>query len=323
MIEAVPDPSAPTLTESPAATPPGSAAGQLVSAFLTGLVLILPLRAVLPTTTYGALYGWLFAAAALTVVLGLLLRLTGAPRAVALVLLTSGVFAGLVVLTLFLLAASGDPGGHSAVALLAGLPSAALAAPVSVALVRRPEDDTTAAGLGVLVCLVGLTLAASVGSGLGERLDEARDDAQDAEALADSGLTPYLPEIDGLRGQLAGITWAAADAGGRHIVGYSLRYEQKSTSDRSWDSADIYVSVGPVEGPACEEIDDYLTCTEGDGYVVTEREGVVGTISADLGSARLEATLGEGEGDLPDASEVGEALAGAEQVDWEQIVESD
>ncbi|WP_426244510.1 hypothetical protein [Nocardioides sp. LHG3406-4] len=296
------------------------AAGQLVGAFLTGLLLIVPLRAALATTTYGALYGWLTAAAVMVLLFGLLLRLAGVPRARGLALATSAAFAVTALVALTAVALIGDPGGHTSVCLLAGIPAAAFAAPAAVAVVRWAEDDTGATALGVVACVVGLFLAATAGPSVGELVDDARHRADQTRKLEAAGLTPYLPEIDGTRAEFIGTTSVRPNGGESQMTGYSLRYEPESTTDQDYDAPHLDVEIGVATGPACEPIEGYLECREGDGYVVTERDGVPEQVSHD-GTMRLSAMFRDDTGDLPDADEVGRALADAEQSEWDEVLD--
>lgn len=171
-----------------------------------------------------------------------------------------------------------------------------------------------------VACVGGLLLAAGVGPSVGDLVDDARDDAQQIREFEASGLTPYLPEIEGSRVEFASASYTGPEGGGRQATGYDLRYKPESTTEAEWDSASISVSIGLVGDAVCEEIEGHLACREGDGYVVTERDGVPDEVAADLGGVRLLATFSDGTGDLPDIDEVGRALADADQVEWEQIV---
>ena len=197
-------------------TPPADPVGaHLTGAFLSALVLILPLRAALGTTTYGSLYGWLFAAVVMVVLLGLLLRLAGVPHALGLALTASGAFAVTVLITLEAVALMGAPGDDTSVAMLAGIPAAAVAAPVAAAAARWAKDGTGALALGATSCVVGFVIAVAVGPTVGEQVSDARDDAEKVEAFEAAGLTRrILPEIDGTTAEFASTSVSQPEGGG-------------------------------------------------------------------------------------------------------------
>ena len=293
----------------------------LTGAFLAALVLILPLRAALGTTTYGGLYGWFLAAVVMVVLLGLLHRMAGVPHALGLALTSAGAFAVAVLITLEAVALIGAPGDDTSAAMLAGIPAAAVAAPVAAATVRWARDATGATALGATACVLGFVIAVAVGPTVGEQVFDARDDAEQIEAFEAAGLTAYLPEIDGTTAEFSSTSISQPEGGVRAVSGYSLRYEPESATDQDYDTAYISVDVAlAASTPACEEIADYLTCREGDGYVVTERDGVAEEVAYETGGMRLRATFSEGTGDLPDIDQVGQALADVDEVPWGEVV---
>ncbi|WP_067429805.1 hypothetical protein [Nocardioides jensenii] len=294
-------------------------ARQLNAAFLAGLVLLVPVRGALGTTTYNALFYWFVGGVVVIVAYAFVLRASKVPQAVGTALTMSGVFAVAVVIALAIVGSLGDPGSDTTVSLMAGLPAAAVAAPLSTAMIGRTGEHAGGTAFGVVACVLGFTIAFSAGPSIGEQLDDARDDAADIKAFEDSGLSPYVPELDGMVPEYEGTTVRTSQGGGREVVGYNVRYEQESSSN--WDAAYITLSVSHPQGPACEEIEGHLECREGDGYVVTERDGVADTVSAERDYVRLTAKLREGTGDVPDVEAIGEALASADEVEWDDVVD--
>lgn len=307
-------------TSTPTAVDP--VARQLNAAFLAGLVLLVPVRGALGTTTYDALFYWTLAGLAIMVAFGFVLRVTQVPQALGIVLTTSGIYTVSVVIALAIVGNLGDPGSDTTVTLMAGIPAAAVAAPATTAVVHWTSDNTGATAVGAVCAVLGLTIAISAGPSIGELLDDAREQAADARAFEEAGLSPYLPEIDGMVPEYDGKFTSTAE-GSHAVVGYSMTYEQESSGEQSWDAASISLNVLRPEGAACEEISDYLACIENDGYVITERDGVADAVSADVGGMRLTATVREGTGDVPDMDAIGRALVGADEVEWDEVVSLD
>src|SRR5690625_3853979 len=97
-------------------------ARQFCAALIATLLLIFPLRAILGTTTYEAMYGWLFGSVAAVIALSFLLRWVGIPRARSSVVAALGSFAVFVVIGLWAVASMGDPGDDGTLALTVGNP---------------------------------------------------------------------------------------------------------------------------------------------------------------------------------------------------------
>lgn len=290
----------------------------MLSGLLCGLVLIVPLRAVLGTTTYAGLYFWLAAGTVLAGAVGMLLRLAGVPRAGGTTAAATGIFAVAAMVALTVISMAGDPGQDTEVALVAGLSAAAFAAVGSVVLQRRIDGPEAAFAIGA----VGVVLTLVAATPVADLLREARDDAADIRAFTEGGLTPYVPEIDGLETRFDGIFQARPDDGGPgYATGYSLSYQDPSAA-RRWDAGaiDVDVELRLVDAPACDEVPDVVTCHEGDGYVIEERDGVAEMVTAHRGDMRLRARIRDGDGELPDLDDVGRALVDAEIADWDQVV---
>jgi hypothetical protein len=299
----------------PPATPTASVvdpvARQLVGALLVGLVLLLPLRAALSTRTYGALNLWILIGLLAVVGCGLLLRVARVPRALATVAAAGGLYIGLVLVGLALVSGLDDPpADDTTVALIVGLPAAALACAGATAAVQWAEDIANAVGLGL--CLLGAFLAAALGPSAYDSIDDARADAATIADLEAAGATAYLPEIDGWEPEFS----STGSLDGR-TVSYSLRYQE---SGGTWEDPVVYVEVTTQPPPLeCSELSG---CTEAGGYQIFESDGEAHRIIAAQGSTYLVATFGAGDGagELPDADEIGAALAGAEEVEWDEVL---
>ncbi|NHA01144.1 hypothetical protein G5V59_18205 [Nocardioides sp. W3-2-3] len=157
--------------------------------------------------------------------LGVLLRLV-LPRALALVLLAASAYLVVVLAGIFVVAAAGPPAGDATLALLVGIPAAAVAALVAAALTEHFAEDAMAPAV-VAIVILGL-IGISVAPAAGDAVADARDRAERIADLEASGLTPYLPEIPGLR---AGS--GSTSLQGERIVGYSFRYERDPDDYRS------------------------------------------------------------------------------------------
>lgn len=308
-------------TPRPAPTDLAAAGAHLSGGFLAALVLVLPLGATLGTTTYGALYLWFLAGVAMVAAFGLLLRLAGVPHGVGLALAAAGAFAVAAPIALVVLVNIGAPADDTAVALSAGIPAAAVAAPVAATVVRLRDTVRGVAALGAAVCGAGFVVAALAGPPVGQAVLEAREDAQRIADLEAVGIEPLLPELDGAVADYSATYYSTPPGGVRTASGYSLRYEPVSAVAQSVSSSE-YISVDVQlvdETPACEPVEGYLTCREGDGYTVIGRDGVDEEVVVEDGSIRLSANLTQSIDRLPEADEVGRALADAEPVDWNEI----
>lgn len=295
-------------------------ARQLVAAFLTGIVLLLPLRAALGTTTYHGLYLSLLVAIVVILAFGWVLRRSGVPSGMSLSAATAGTYACMVLIAIGLLPQFGPPGDSTQVALITGLPAAALAAPVATAIVGLATERTGARALATWACVLGFLVAASVGPEVNQNLVDARRDAELASQLEDSGLSPLLPDLDGMTAEY--FTTQYTSEQGRRAVGYGLRYEPDDISPDNYDSSHISIDVTFPDGSACDP-NAGVTCREGDGYVVVERDGSVDSVVVDSGWSRLTARFYPEDQDLPDPDEVGKALAQADEVEWLDVVSAE
>lgn len=302
------------MTHDPATRTGDPVARQLIGAFLSAVVLVVPLVAALGTRTYGALYLWILIGVGVAVLFGLLLRFAAVPQGLALGTTSSGMFITLVLVGLWIAARSSDPGDDATIALQVGLPAAALAAPVATIVVQRTGD--AAIPVGAVICLTGALFAAALGPSAYDAIDDSRDDAEMVAALEAAGVTPYLPEIEGLEPEVSSTTSQDGSA-----LGYNLRYQ---ASDAGLNDAVLYVDVTLhlSETYQCTET-NADTCREGDGYLVFGTSDPPDRIVASPGSTHLVASFGSGDGALPDADEIGRALAGADQAEWDEITDLD
>lgn len=287
----------------------------MVGALLCGLVLLLPLRGALGASMSGVATLWLFVALLVTVLLAWLLEKGGVRRPYGTCLTAAGAFAVVVLAALTLMALLGDPGNDTEVSLLAGLPAAAVATVVATVVQRRSTDDRVVMSISIGGFLIALIASETVGG----MVHEARDDAEDVRRFSESGLTAFVPEIEDLSVRF-GSTYVARPEGGgaQYLTGYSLSYYADS-SELPWETAHVAVDVELADGDACEETSSEVTCDERDGYTVRERDGEVEVVVANRSNMRLEATFNEGDGDLPSPDEVGQALADAYILEWEDV----
>lgn len=283
-----------------------------VTAFLASLLLLLPTYGALGTTTNGGLWLWFAGGIAAVALLGVLLRLV-LPRALALVLLAASAYLVVVLVALFVVAAGEPPTGNAALALLVGIPAAAVAALVAAALTEHFAEDAMAPAVVaiVLVGLIGITVA----PGAGNAVEDARSRAKEVAALEASGLAPYLPEIGDLEVRRSG-TSRKDD----RLVGYSYRYEVDPDGPAS-PAIVLDVSSELAMYRDCDTTARAIyQCRDEGGYYVLSQNGEEQYVVADHGGTYLLAWYVEpGEG-LPGADTVGKALAGAERVEWSDVV---
>lgn len=296
-------------------------ARQLLGAFLTGVVLVFPLRAALETTTYGGLHASLLGALLAVLVFGAALRLAGVPDGMALATAAAGTYAFLAVVLLWLLPRLGVLGDNTQVALFVGLVAAALSAPVASAVVQWATDSTGAWGLAAAACVIGLLFAATAGPEVNQGLLESRQEAELASKLKDSGLTPYLPEVAGMSVEYGSTTYAGTETG-RRAVAYSLRYEREDESGPGLGSY-VSVEVSHADEPPCDPNATFLACEDHGTFTVVTRDGVLDSVVADRGGIRMEARPYVQDGDLPSAETLGEALAAAQTVEWTEVVSAE
>lgn len=305
------------MTESkaaPAAAPaPGPAAAastaEVALGLATGFLLLLPLRAMLETTTYAAFYGWLAATVALGVLLAAAARIF-IRNAPAIVAWTVGWYA--IVAPAFLWAVSlfADPGGNTEVAVLVGVPAAGLATFLST--VVMPQLDLRPLRSGLVLCVVGMVVASGLGEPAYRAVNDARDDARELAGLEASGLTPLLVEIDGLETSFDAVYRLASGA----VTGYDLSLSP-DRNDRDVSTLDVKVTTDPVS-TSCYQLGE--DCTDhGDYRVITQASGPM--VEATYGSVVLTARAAENATDLPDPDEIGRALADAEIVEWSELLD--
>lgn len=292
----------------PAADP---LARQLLGALLTSLLLLLPLRAAIATTTYAGLWLCVFLGVAVTVGFGLLLRWAGVPAGLPLSVATAGCFALGSLVALEVVALLGDPGDDTAVALVAGLTAAAVVTPLAALGINSAGTATT--GAAAVLCSGGMVLAIAIGPTVWQQVDDARDDAEAIAAFEDAGLVPLLPDLGDLEGEYEGRSLADG-----RPTGYNLLFHPDGNA--SFDAAHLEVSVSVEPTQPCIEVPGSVTCREADGYVVTERDGEPEQVTATAGSITLTATYRDGEGDLPDPDDVGAALLASDDVEWDDVL---
>lgn len=283
-----------------------------VTAFLASLLLILPTYGALGTTSNGGLWAWFAGGVAAVALLGALLRLF-LPRAPALVLLATSGYVVVALSGLFAVAAAGDPPGDAVLALLVGIPAAAVGSLLAAALTEHLGADAMAPAV-IAIVLIGL-IGVSVAPAAGDAIADARDRAAEIADLEASGLTPYLPEVADLDVRRSG-TSRKDD----RVVGYSYRYEVDPDAPAS---AAIVLDVS-TELAMYRDCDTsaraIYQCRDEGGYYVLSQNGEEQYVVAEHGGSYLLAWYVEpGEG-LPDADVVGRALADAEQVDWSDLV---
>ncbi|TWH04680.1 hypothetical protein L615_001000000130 [Nocardioides sp. J9] len=282
-----------------------------LAAFLAGVLLVLPTYGVLGVTSDAGLWGWFLGAIAAAAAVGGLLALL-VRRALSLVLLATGGYVVVVLVGVFVVAGVGDPPGNGVVALLAGLPAAAVAAVAAAVTVQRTGDAApVVAGVALLLLgLFGLALAPTAGSAL----DDARDDAAEVARLKASGLTPVLPEVDGFEPVYS--SYRTTDG---QVTEYGITYESDP------DAVDpprftLDVTREPEQDMTCDRSEGaWYDCREGDGYHVLSRQGNDEYVVAERTGGSLVVWFSDGSGDLPDADELGRVLATAEPVEWEEI----
>jgi hypothetical protein len=302
----------------PVRDPVDAVARQLLGALVCALALSLPLHGALGATSKRELLLWLLAAALLAGAVGMVLRLIDVPRAVGTALAAGGVFGAAATVAVTVIALLGLPDGDAELSLLAGVPAAAVAALATPVIQRRSGNDE---GVAVSAGMLGLVAVLIASWPLGGLLDGARDDVAEIRVLEATGLTSYLPEIDGMRAEYTGATTYALpqDGAGPRPDGYHLTYRDESVESPSYSDASLDVEVRWVDGAPCETGGIY-TCTEGSDYVVVSRDGRPEAVVADRDGVRLVATLEEGDGELPEPEDVGRALADAPVAGWDEIV---
>lgn len=289
---------------------------QLAIGTTTAALLLIPLWAVLRTTTYDALYGWIFGAVGGVILLAVLVRLLGARPGAAVVAVTAGFWAVTAVTVLWIIAAIGDPPGNSAIVFLAGVPAGAVAVSAAVAVLRRVDDELNGLiATGVLA--IGVSIGAGFAAPVGEALADARNIVAQQEEMEAAGFTPYLPEVDGIDPRFSGVTAQVAEDGTRTPISYGIFYgTEEATGFWSVDVELTEYSEGCVE-------DDYTKCTEMDGWVLRDWSGDQYAV-ADKGSTTITVGLVGGSADgLPSLEEMGDAIAAAEPTDWPTVLGAD
>ncbi|WP_193609368.1 hypothetical protein [Nocardioides lijunqiniae] len=302
-------------TLQPAADP---VSRRLLGAFLCGLVLVLPLHGALGATSKRDLLLWLLAAVLLAVAVGMALRVVGVPQALGTSLAAGGAFGVAATLVVTVMSWVGLPSGDVELTLLAGVPAAAVAALAVAVIQQGAGDDERFAGTVGIFGLVAVLIGSWPLSGL---LGNARDDLAQGRVLEATGLTPYLPELDGMQPTYEGTVDDELEGGGPQVSGYRLLYLDESLDGRlGFDDAYLDLEVGWAQGAPCDEIDTLYSCTESDGYATGSREGEPDVVIVDRDDVRLIARLQEGDGKLPSPDDVGGALSDARAADWLDVV---
>lgn len=283
-----------------------------VTAFLASLLLILPTYGALGTTSDGGLWAWFTGGLAAVALLGAVLRLF-LPRALALVLFAASGYLVVALTALFVVAAAGDPPGNAVLALLVGVPAAAVGALLGAAVTDHlGADAMTPSVIAIgLAGMIGISLAPPAG----EAIDDARDRAAEIAELEASGLAPYLPALGDLDVRRSGNS-----VRDDRVVGYSYRYEV----DPDAPASPAIVVDASAELPMYRDCDTseraIYDCRDEGGYYVLSQNGADQYVVADQGGTVLLAWYVQPGDGLPDADEVGRGLAEAERVEWSEVV---
>ncbi|MCL2543985.1 MAG: hypothetical protein FWE71_16185 [Nocardioidaceae bacterium] len=304
-----PHPAAPAPT--PARKDAATTAVQVVVGLVGGLVFVLPLRMVLGTETDGSLYGWMLGGVAVAAVVAVLAQLIGAPKGAGVVTTACGVFMLLALVGVRICAATPDPPGDTAIALLVGLPAAALSALVAVAVVRR-MPATVALAAGIAIAVLCFLVAAGLAIPAGQQLHDARDRAAQAALLERSSLSAYLPRFDNLPLLFDGITTQdgkaiSYDLWGQPDGDQSLYFVEIDSPDPTLPYC-TSTSAGP--GDTCQGHGDYQVATDSQGVEAVVTDKLVATFPSGQ----------PGTGGIPSVETIGKALADAEPVSWHQLV---
>ncbi|TYL55383.1 hypothetical protein FXB39_03295 [Nocardioides sp. BGMRC 2183] len=282
-------------------------AAQGLVALLVGLLLLVPLRGAIGSDTYGGYYGWVGVAIVITVVIGFVARLGGVPHALSVAATAAAIYVFCCPLLLFFYAALGSPGSDGEVSASVTLPAAAVAALVTFVVAARIDDALPAFAL--IACVVGFGVGVSAGEPAWSAVRDAQEAAVDAAEIETSGLSPYLPEIDGLEPKFSSISRTDG-----MVSGVGLSYVEGGSR---FSSTEVYVDITTTEAAECDP--ELYDCDEGDGYVVISDDGEVRSVVANLDGTALVATYpGSGTATV-DPDELGAALADAEESDWVTI----
>jgi len=278
----------------------------LALALCLGVVLVLPTYGMLGVTTDPGLWAWFGVFIGVTAAAALVAHFL-VVRGAALALLVVAGYAIAVLIALAGIAAIGDPPERGALALLAGLPAAAVAALLAV-VVHSRAGATAGATLApvALVLLIGFGFAPEVG----RSLDDARGDAELARELEATSLTPLLPEFDGLEPDFVGRILQDD-----RTVGYAVDYQPDP--DRTGSPTLTVRNPGNTEVLACEG--SMWECEEHDGFYLLSRDGVVEYVVDDIHG--LSAEYPDDHEGLPDPEEIGAALSDADTVEWSEIAQ--
>ncbi|KRB75854.1 hypothetical protein ASE01_12405 [Nocardioides sp. Root190] len=283
----------------------------------SGLLLIAPLAWTLDATSYvGVLLG-LVASLLVAVASGLLLA-PALPGSVGTTLMTLAFFSPTVLIALLVLGPASSP---TTTALGLGVPAAALSAALATRTALGLNQDQGREGIVTGSILVGLSLAlcaVAFAPTAADRLEDARAVASIRAALEGAGVLPLRPDIDGFSPSEEPRVALDSD-------GYWL--DLVANGEDTAGTSSIRVDVGPLLSEADAEIENARcdngtsTCSETeDGFVVVEEPGRDTEVVATIGRTRLEATLYQREGDLPDPDDVGRALLDADLVDWDGLL---
>lgn len=245
MQPAATDP-APPASEAPEPVPPPRlAAVDLTAGFLVALALVPVVVRVTQLESNGPVWGWIWASLAITIGLGVLLRVAGLRHGpgLAMAALATAAPVATVGVALFAMVP-----GTVVVGLLAGLLAVPFAAVVAAAWGR-----TMGAATAAVVCVMSLAVTGGWSSMAGDRLLDAQRDLARAGDLEASELEPFLPRVSGWKPSFGSTVRREGEP-----VGYSLSFEQEGASgsvvDRDRWSVDVELAgTGdpcPPSGPS-------------------------------------------------------------------------
>ncbi|MCD4534636.1 hypothetical protein LRP67_11135 [Nocardioides sp. cx-169] len=175
-----------TSSPAPASAPVDAVARQLVGALLCTLTLVLPVYGALSASSAGPVALSLIGAAVLAVLVGRVLEAAGVPRAFATCLVAAGAYAVLTLLALTIAALLWDLPGDSALALVVGVPVAAVAAAIAVAVVARFIDDRVVMVVSIGGFFAALVTAQAVGGLVHDAQDVAASRGEGGASAAET-----------------------------------------------------------------------------------------------------------------------------------------
>lgn len=301
----------------PAPRDTAPALDRLLVSLCCGLLLLAPLTWLLGASSYLGVLAGLVACVLTGAAFGSVLQ-REVPGSLGVCLVT---VAYVVPVVLVALLVAGPEDDRSATVLTLGVPAAALGAGLTLWTASVLNQDEGREGIVTGALVVGLSTALcaiALAPKVDDRLEDGRHVAAIATAFEGDGLMPLAPEIDG---------FSPADEPRVYLD--SEGYWIKLVADGEEEPAASFVRIdaGPrlsTEGREAEEAlceSEGRTCTQDpDGFFVMDHVGHSTTVVATIGRMRLEASLVDGEGDLPEAGAVGRALVDAELVDWEDLL---